>query len=311
MDFGQTDARVISSADVPLGPSSPKKNLFLLAALMAGTAIGVGLMLMLEALDSGFRTASQLETLADEPVLGILSELPAQEKMANFVVERPTAAYTEGIRSIRTALQFANPDKETKVVLITSTVPQEGKSLFAISFAQLAAKGGARVLLIDADLRRPTVTHQLGLKVNDGLAELLVGKAKTKDVIQTIKNSGLKVVPAVGGSQFAQELLTSSKMQELMQAWRSEFDTIIIDSPPVMAVADAVNLSSMADAVMFLVRWGTTPRTLVANAIKHLRSCHVNVAGCVLTRVDLEKQNAYGYGDYGYYYGRYKDYYSE
>jgi Mrp family chromosome partitioning ATPase len=126
-----------------------------------------------------------------------------------------------------------------------------------------------------------------------------------------MKNSGLAVIPAVSGSQFAQELLSSQKMKDLMAAWRKEFDMIVIDSPPVMAVADAVNLSTLVDQVMFLVRWGTTPRTLVANAIKQLRACHVDVAGCVLTRVDLEKQQAYGYGDYGYYHGKYKEYYSD
>lgn len=311
MDFNQTDARVISAADIPNAPSSPNKKLFIAAALVIGTAIGAGLILLLEALDSGFRTATQLENSVGEPVLGMLSELPADSSIANYAVNKPTSAFTEGIRSIRTALQFANPDRETRVVLITSTVPQEGKSLFAISFAQLAAKGGAKVLLVDADLRRPTVTKQLALDTKIGLAEVLVGKAKQKDVLHIMKNTGLTVMPAVSGSQFAQELLTSQKMKDLMAAWRKEFDLIVLDSPPVMAVADSVNLSSLADAVLFLVRWGTTPRTLVANAIKQLRACRVAVSGCIMTRVNLEKQQAYGYGDYGYYHGKYKEYYSE
>lgn len=311
MDFAQTDARIISTAEVPLKPSSPKKLLILALAFIMGAGTGVGLMLLLEMMDSGFRTAAQLEEAVKTPVLGLLGELPADCDVVHYVVDKPTGAFTEGVRAVRTALQFANPDKETKVIVISSSVPQEGKSLFALSLAQLTASGGAKVLLIDADMRRPSVARQLDLKPKAGLAELLAGQAKEKDAILELPKSKLSVLPALANTQFAQELLGSRKMADMMAAWRKQYDLIVIDSPPVMAVADAITLSSLSDALLFMVRWGSTPRPLVANAIKQLKACNAALAGCVVTRVDMEKQHAYGYGDYGYYYGKYKEYYSD
>jgi capsular exopolysaccharide synthesis family protein len=310
MDFAQTDARVISPAEVPQGPSEPKKKLVMLAAVVLGAALGVGLMLALEAMDSAFRTTTQLEGLTGLPVLGLLGELPKESEPATYVLDKPTGAFTEAVRSIRTAMQFANPDKETKVVMTTSTVPQEGKSTFALSLAQLSAMGGSKVLLVDADLRRPTLAKQLGLTPKAGLAELLVGKATAKDVLMVLPKSKLTVVPAIATTHFAQELVSSHKMAELMAEWRKTYDLIVVDCPPVMAVSDALSFSTMADAMLFVVRWGSTPRVLVGNAIKQLKSCGVNITGTILSRVDLEKQGDYGYGDYGYYYGKYKEYYN-
>ncbi len=311
MDFVQADARVISAAELPAGPSSPKPVLWLLVALLLGGGLGVALMLLLELLDSGFRTTSQIETHLGAAPLGLLGELPHGEDVAHFVVKKPTSAFSEGIRAVRTALQFANPDRTVQVVMITSSVPQEGKSIFAASLAQLTAHGGSRVLLIDADMRRPSLAKKLGLEPKVGLAEVLIGQTKVKDIILVDKASGLHVAPALANTQFAQELLGSEKMATLVAAWRKEYDLIVLDCPPVMAVADAVTLSKLCDAVVFVARWGTTPRVLAAHAIKQLRNAHANVAGVVLTRVDLEKQQAYGYGDYGYYYGKYKEYYTD
>lgn len=311
MDFVQADARVISAAELPSGPSSPKPVLWLLVALLLGGGLGVALMLLLELLDSGFRTTTQIESHLGAAPLGLLGELPHNEDVAHFVVKKPTSAFSEGVRAVRTALQFANPDKPVQVVMITSSVPQEGKSIFAASLAQLTAHGGSRVLLIDADMRRPSMGKKLGLEPKQGLAEVLIGKAKLKEVVLTEKASGLHVVPALANTQFAQELLGSEKMSKLLADARKDYDLIVLDCPPVMAVADAVTLSKLCDAVVFVARWGTTPRVLAAHAMKQLRNAHANVAGVVLTRVDLEKQQAYGYGDYGYYYGKYKEYYTE
>lgn len=311
MDFVTADARVISAAEQPLGPSAPKKPLLLALAFIMGLGLGVGIMLLLELLDSGFRSGSQLETAAGMPVLGLLGELTGVEDVAHYVVNKPTGAFTEAVRAVRTSLQFMNPDKPTKVIMVTSSVPQEGKSLFACSLAQLSAAGGAKVLLVDADMRRPTIANRLNLKPTAGLAEVLVGSAKQKDVIETLKQSGVHVLPALANTQFAQELLASAKMKDLLAEWRKTYDLVVIDCPPVMAVSDAITVSGLVDATLFMVRWGTTPRPLVANALKQLKSARAPVAGVVMTRVDLEKQQAYGYGDYGYYYGKYKEYYSD
>ncbi len=315
MDFAQTDARIISSAELPLGPSSPNKPLFLAIAFIIGAAIGVGLMFLLELLDSGFRTSNQMEQDLNTPLLGVLGELPQEDSeagnLANYVVMKPTSAFTEGLRAVRTAMQFSNPDKPAQVVLISSSIPEEGKSLFSISLAQLTAQSGKRVLLVDADMRRPSVSNQLGLKPKAGLAELLVAQVKMKDVVHTLTETKLDVIPSLPNSQFSQELLGSQKMRDLLADWRKTYDMIVIDSPPVMAVSDAITLSGLADSMLFMVRWGSTPRALAANAIKLLRSTHAPLTGTVMTRVDLNRQASYTNGDYGYYHGKYKGYYTE
>lgn len=311
MDFVQPNARIISSAEVPMKPSKPRKTMVLALSFILGCGLGGALMLLLEALDSGFRTTSQIESMLGVHAFGLLAELPHDKDVVHYVVDNPTGSFTEGVRGVRTAMQFANPDNPAKVVLVTSSSPEEGKSIFALSLAQLSAHGGAKVLLVDGDMRRPSLARQLGLKVKQGLPDLLVGNAKMKDVVVPVPKSNLHVLPNTANTQFAQELLNSPRMKELLDGWRKTYDLIVIDSPPVMAVADAMTLSSLADAVLFIVRWGTTPRVLVSNAIKQLRMCHAPLAGVVLTRVDLEKQQSYGYGDYGYYYGKYKNYYND
>lgn len=315
MDFAQTDARVISAAEPPLKPSSPKKGLILAIAFVLGCALGTGLMFLLEMLDAGFRTSSQMEQELATPLLGVLGELSHDDipagGLANYVVNKPTSAFTEGLRAVRTAMQFAHPDKPAQVVLVSSSIPEEGKSLFSISLAQLTAQGNHRVLLVDADMRRPSVSNQLGLKPKAGLAEVLVGQVKLKDVLQTLPETKLDVLPSLPNSQFSQELLGSQKMRDLIAEWRKTYDMIVIDSPPVMAVSDAITLAAMADSMMFMVRWGSTPRALAVNAVKLLRSCHAPLTGTVMTRVDLNRQASYTNGDYGYYHGKYKGYYSE
>ena len=314
MSFPQSDARVISAAEVPLAPSKPNKMMVLVLSLIVGTGLGVGLMLLLEMLDAGFRTTQQVETGLDLPVLGLLGELPVTEEgqdIAHYVTNKPTSAFTEGVRAVRTAMQFAHPDKPAKVIVVSSSVPSEGKSLFALSLAQLTAHGGGKVLLVDGDLRRPSIARQFGLTPKAGLAELLVDQAKQKDVIVKLPESNLHVLPTLPNTQFSQELLGSEKMKNLVAEWRKTYDMVVIDSPPVMAVADAITISSLTDTMVFIVRWGTTPRALASNAVKMLKACHVSLTGTVISRVDLDKQLTYSHGEYGYYHGKYKGYYSE
>ncbi|MCP5405879.1 MAG: polysaccharide biosynthesis tyrosine autokinase [Pseudomonadaceae bacterium] len=310
MDFARSDARVVSDAEVPLAPSKPKKSLIMLLAAFVGLGLGVALALLLEALDNGFRTAEQLEASTKLPVLGMLAELPANQDLVHTVTEKPNSAYTEAVRAIRTSLGFAKPDADIKVILVTSSVPQEGKSQFAASLAQVAAMGGKKVLLMDADMRRPTQAGSFGLEPEAGLAEVLAGSTSLQKAIQKLPEANLSLLPALPNTQFAQELLASARMKTLMAELRKHFDTVIIDSPPVMAVADPLTLSELADASLYMVRWGETPRPLAATGLRQLAASKLGVTGLVLTRVDMARQKSYGMGEYGFYYGKYQDYYS-
>jgi capsular exopolysaccharide synthesis family protein len=312
MDLSQADARVIYPAEAPLYPSQPQPWLWLPLAALLGLTLGIALALLLDALDSGFRTLEQLEGVTGAPALGLLAELlPAEGSLFNYAQRKPNSAFAESIRAARAALRFANPDQMPQVILVTSSVPGEGKSLFSASLAHLAALGGQKVLLLEADLRRPTLAQQFALKPRQGLAEVLGGETPLSDALYQPQGTRLTVLPAVDSNPFAPELLASGKMKKLLGDLRKKFDLIILDSPPVTAVADATLLAGLADSVLFVVRWGITPRTVVVKALAALKAAHAPLAGCLLSRVDFSKQKTYGYGSDAYTYNQAQAYYSD
>jgi capsular exopolysaccharide synthesis family protein len=312
MDLSQADARMIYPAEAPLYPSQPQPWLWLPLAAMFGLTLGVALALLLDALDSGFRTLEQMENMTGAPALALLAELPASEgSLFNYAQRKPSSAFAESIRAARAALRFANPDKPPQVILVTSSVPGEGKSLFSTSLAHLAALGGQKVLLLETDLRRPTLAQQFVLKPRHGLAEVLGGEAALSDALHQPQGTKLTVLPATASNPFAPELLASGKMKKLLGELRKKFDLIILDSPPVTAVADATLLAALADSVLFVVRWGTTPRTVTMKALAALKAARAPLAGCLLSRVDFSKQKTYGYGSDAYTYNQAQAYYTD
>lgn len=307
LDFAQADARLIASATPPLKASNPKTLKYLLGGLVLGLASGLLLAIGLEGLDMSFRSTQQLESYLKLRTFGLTGELAKPE--ADHVAQHPNSTYSESLRTIRTGLQFANPDTAIRTLMVTSSVPREGKSFFALGLAQLAAGSGSKVLLVDADLRRPMLGEYAGFKPKAGLAEVLVQSAKAQDVIFR-QSKTLDIMPAMPNGQFSQELLGSKRMQDLLAEWRKKYDLVILDCPPVMAVSDSMTLAQHADAVLFMVRWGATPRPLVRYTLEKMRAVHAPMAGTVLTRVDLDRHSGYGFGDYGYYHDKYKDYYT-
>jgi len=311
-DLQLPDARVIAKAVPPLKAYFPNKMLFIIIGLLAGGFIGLLTALVLEYFDQGFRGINEIERLTGVSGIGMVPALAdlGDKGAEDYVLEKPLSAYAEALRTVRTAIHFSNVDAPPKVVMVTSSVPGEGKSTFCVSLARVLSKAGVKVLLIDADLRRPRVHSMLRLS-KDGadLTKVLTGEATAASAIQR-DISGADVIMARGKSPNPQDLLGSKQMQRLLDSLRPQYDMIIIDTPPVMAVADAAMVAAMADTSLYLVRWASTPREVVLQGVKHLASFHVKLAGVVLTQVDLEQQQGYGYGDYGYYYGRYKDYYT-
>ena len=311
LDFSQSDAKIISSASIPLSPSSPKPKLMLLLALVFGAALGAALVVLIEVLDSAFRTVAQVESVTGLPVLAMLGELPDDVDVARYASLKPSSAFAESVRALKTNVHYSHPDKTIKVWAVTSSMPEEGKSTLALALAQTLAMSGARVLLMDTDMRKPSIARQLGVKAKHTLGEVLVGQSTLKQALIRDKNASIDVLPSKPDTKFALELLSSAKMTDLMAELRGTYDAIVMDTPPVMAVADVVALSPHIDALIYAVRWGATPRPLAATAMKQLRATHVPLVGAVLARVDLDRQIGYGAGDYSYYYGRYKGYYNE
>jgi capsular exopolysaccharide synthesis family protein len=208
-------------------------------------------------------------------------------------------------------LRYSDIDHPPKVILITSSLPGEGKTVFATSFARSVARSGARALLIDCDLRRPGIARLLKCKAEPGLVGLFAEDCNPADLICLDEGSGMHFIPSSGGTANPQDLLGSQHMRSFLDRMRSQYDLIIVDAPPVLAVSDPIILSHIVDTTLYLVRWEKTPRPVVAGAMKILRSNGGPVAGVVLSRVNARKHALYGYGDAGYYYGRYGGYYNK
>lgn len=305
------DARLISAAVAPVAPSFPNKKLILALGGLGGLFLGLLTAFALERLDRGFRGAEQVEAQLHVPVLAQVPSLAGKTKATpeDYVLDKPMSSFAEALRSLRTALHYSNVDTPPKVIVITSTVPREGKSTISLCFARAAAKAGSRVLLIDADLRRPRIAKATGVEATGNLAQLLAGERDAASVIQLDAASGAHMITARPDTPNPQDLLASKQMEKFIAGARDIYDLIIIDTPPVLAVSDAAAVSKIADVLLYVVHWGSTAREMVATGIKQLRSYNAPLAGVVLSQVDLKKHARYGYGDYGYYYGKYREYY--
>lgn len=310
-DIQQADARMVTTATAPTVPSYPNRTMLVGFALVLSVFVGVVLAFLFEHVDNGFRTSDQMEKLVGLPTLGLVPTVLRKEIPQDLVVARPTVQYSEAIRSIRTALRYSDIDHPPKVILITSSLPGEGKTVFAASFARSVARSGARALLIDCDLRRPGVARLLKCKADPGLLGLFAEDCNPADIICVDQGSGMHFIPSSAGTANPQDLLGSQHMRSFIDRMRSQYDLIVLDAPPVLAVSDPIILSHIVDTTLYLVRWEETPRQVVAGALKILRTNGGPVAGAVLSRVNARKHALYGYGDTGYYYGRYGGYYSK
>ncbi len=296
-----SSVEVISPARPPLEPTSPRKGLIVGFGFLVSIALGAALVTLLERLDNGFRTMSQIERLLNAVPLGMIPR-PAQwrgRSLSDLIFQDAGAPYVEAVRSLRTSISLSNFDRPPKVILIASALPGEGKTSLAVSMSRLAAISAleGRVMLIDCDLRRPSVTRELGLKAEKGLIHLFSGQAKLEDIVLTDAESGLHVIPAVTGTPNPPELLNSSHMRGLIDALSQNYDTIILDSPALAAVSDTRVLARLADATVFVVEWETTPRPVALESFRSLKSSGARIAGVIMQKVNVRKSARYSYYD--------------
>lgn len=312
-DLQRPDARIISAAEVPRGPSSPQTRRTLTLGVFAGLMLGVMGAFLLEALDRGFRTSDQIEQATGLPVLGMIPLLGNTEGTPEeYVVNKPFSALAESLRAIRTAIHMANVDRPAKTIMITSSLPGEGKTSLCAAMGKLAAFSGTKTLLIDADLRRPSVAGKFpDLQPKARLEDLLQNEIPAQQAIVQDPESGLHLLCAHGKTPLAAELLGSQRMQALLEQLEQEFDLIILDTPPIMGIADAWTLARRVDALVFLIHWSETPRETVLSALRQLEILDLRPSGFVVSMVNMQQQRQYGYGGHGYYYDKYKHYYHD
>lgn len=307
------DARIIQGAAVPLDASFPNKPLIMGVTLFGAGIMGMLIALMLERLDNGFRIGPEVERATRLSNLAVVPMLKGVKHVADRIVQKPLSVFSEAIRSVHAGLQLSNVDKPPKVVVVTSSMPNEGKTSLAVSLGRLASKGGARVLLIDGDLRHPSVGEQFSPRPPEaGLVEVLAGRLELGSVLHRDPISPLEFVPVAHPPANPADLLASQAMRSLVGALRDHYDLIIIDAAPVLPVSDTRMLARLADKVIYVVQWDATPREAVTGGIKLLRDAGADIAGTVLTQADLRRHAIYGYGYTSYGYGNsYAKYYSE
>jgi polysaccharide biosynthesis transport protein len=307
------DARIISQAEVPASASHPKKKRTLALGMAAGLMFGVMGAFLLETLDRGFRTGDQVEKFTGLPVLGMIPLLGrTRGTPVEYVLKKPYSSLAESIRAVRTAIHLSNVDQPPKTIMVTSALPKEGKSMFCLALGRLSAKSGSKTLVIDSDLRRPMLAKYLpDLEPKARLEDLLQDQAEITEAIVKDPESGLHLIMAHGQAPAVAEMLGSKKMQNLLEKLKKYYELIILDTPPVMGVSDSWGLARNTDSVVFLVRWAETPRDTVRTALRQMEMLDINTSGVVLSMVNVRQQAKYGYGGYGYYYGKYKKYYKE
>jgi capsular exopolysaccharide synthesis family protein len=311
-DLQIADSRIIARANVPIKPYFPNLWIFLAVGGIFGLVSGFVLTLVLEYLDRGLRSLAEAEKIYGVSGLGIvpIAETAEGQLPTDYLLAKPLSVYAESIRSIRAAIHFSNVDRPPKTVVVTSSFPGEGKTVFSVSLARLMVKSKQKVVLIDADMRRPRIHSILGLdKTKPDLAMVLAGDAPLEKALQR-DVSGMDVIIASARTKNPQDLLNSHQMEKLIATLREKYDMVIIDTPPIMAVADAALIAQKADTTVYVVKWASTPREVVGEGLKQLGKFNTKIAGMVLTQVDLKDRRQYGYDDYSYYYGQYKGYYT-
>jgi succinoglycan biosynthesis transport protein ExoP len=311
-DYQQADVRVISPADIPLAPAFPRKGVILGLVFVAATILGLVIILIMELLDSGFRSGDELEKQTGVPSIGFIPyvRIPKEYRTpTDYISSKPSTALSEAIRTLNWSISLAFPAPKPKSVLITSSVPGEGKTTVAAGLAISQSIAGRNTVLVDADTKRPTCHSQLGVMRTPGLVDILTGNANLDDVLIQNSQTGLTILPAGSPSKNTPNLLESDQMRELIEELNGRFEFIVIDSPPVMATTDARILCQMTDATVAVIHWSKTRRAVVRTMLNQLRGANARLAGCLLSMVDVKKHAQYGYGDSGAYTGDLGKYY--
>jgi succinoglycan biosynthesis transport protein ExoP len=303
---------VVDPARVPNSPVKPKILQNLLLALVSGLALGVGLAFFFEYLDNTIKSPDDVKKYLDVPLLGILGRFEpttlGEEKQEIPLLSTPRSSIAEAIRTVRTNILFSASDNEKKVLLVTSAMAQEGKTIMSTNLAVAFAQLGKQVLLIDGDMRKPRVHTVFKTEREPGLSEILVDAMEPFSIIRDTQVENLKLITCGTIPPNPAELLISSHMDIFIEKMKEQFDIVIFDSPPITSVTDAVEVGSYVDGVVIVIKTGVTPRPAAQSAIHQLSEVNANIFGIVLNDVDFQKENYY-YPYYKYYSRYYSRYY--
>lgn len=301
------NARLIDSALIPGAPESPNRPRSIRFGLLLGIIVGLGLAFFLEYFDDTVKDPEDLERYIPLPFLGVVPVLKSSNSDEHALdllsLLDPGTAQAEAYRAVRTSLLFSSPDNPPRAFVITSAGPQEGKSLTAVNLAITMALNGNRVLLVDADLRKPRLHNVFGFPNTVGLSSLIGGEVEVGNIQHATTVPALKVITSGPIPPNPSELLGSERMHKLLESLREQYDQIVLDCTPLIGVSDAAVLSSRVDGVIMVVKAGATSRRIVRRCVKRLEDVQARIIGVVLNQLDTKKSIYYSSAYYtsGYY----------
>lgn len=315
----QADARVVSPAKIPTGASYPKPTFNLALGLVLALGAGVAAIVLAEILMAGLFTEDEVERRLGLPYLGAVPTLatavdnPKLVKRLtppDYLLAKPLSTFAETLRKLRASILFSKVGETVKVIAVTSSLPGEGKTTTTFSLARTLATSGSKVVVVDCDLRQSAISQFLEKPAEVGLLEVLNGVSSLDHaLIQDV--SGCHILPLAKSAHTPRDVLGSTAMQRLLQELRNRYDIVLLDTAPLLAIADTRVLAPHTDAVVMLVRWKKTPVKAVLSALNILANSRAFIAGVALTQMDLKAQSRYGYGDSYYYYANYRKYYAD
>jgi polysaccharide biosynthesis transport protein len=307
--------RVVDHPTRPKDPVRPKVLSNVGIGLAVGLLLGLAMAVIREQLDNSVKTPEDVELLLGVTFLGLLPSVESMRSPSGkrrrrsplnsktppelLVHEQPLSSLAEAARSVRTNILFMNPDRPPRILLVTSAAPSEGKTTVAMSLAISMAQGGHRVCIVDCDLRRPKLHRLLDLSSSGGVTSVLVGDGRVEDVAQRTHIENLWCIPSGPIPPNPADLLHSESFKNFIDGLSKLFDRVVIDSPPVAAVADSAIISTLVDGCVFVIRAFATSRHLSKQGLRSLLDVDAPVLGAVLNAVDLDKQHSY-YQYYSY-----------
>ena len=292
-------ATVVDAADLPETPVAPKPIRNIGLATVLGLLLGIGVAVLRESLDTTIKGVEEVAEILDASVLGSIRFDPGAVRRPLITELDSHNPRVEAFRVLRTNLQFVDVDSPSRVYVVTSSLPEEGKTTTATNLAITLAQAGQRVALVEADMRRPRISEYLRLENAVGLTTTLIGRVDLADAVQQWGDEGLHVLTSGTTPPNPAELLQSRAMHDVVARLRAAYDIVLLDSPPLLPVTDAALLSTVSDGVLIVVRHGVTTRDQLRESVSRLTNVGGRIIGAIVNRAPERGSDKYGYG-YGY-----------
>lgn len=310
-DLAQPDARILTSASVPNSPSAPKTTVNLILGVFFGGAVAGALVLLSELRENHFSTGDDIERAFGVPSIGSIPLLTGRGRKnpGDYAIENPLSAFSESIRNLRASIVFADLDNPAKTVAICSSLPNEGKTMTTYALGRLSALSGSRTLIIDGDFRRRQLTEATGIEPDVGLIEHLFGEVALEDAMQVDDATGMHVLPLTSTRNTPRDVFGSRSFDALLQRLEGMYDLIVVDTGPLLLMAESRVIVSKVDQVIVVAKWRATTRAALQQTLAILQQFNASLAGVVLNFVDLRKRRLLGQTTASY--KAYSKYYSE